>query len=149
LVEHVLDGIHQLSKAAAGDGFDQNLTVAVDVRDATARFDEVAAESLALWRSPQALETSYPMPTGDETGERLVSYLVIETIGHGWDLATTLDCQLEVDDQFARQVLTVARSFSEETLRSPGMFGPEVAAPDDASALVELVCFLGRTAGSS
>lgn len=151
LVEHVLNGVHQLSRVAAGNGFDQKLTVAVAVAvsDVNARFDEIVAESLALWRAPRALESSYPMPNGDETGERLVSYLVIETIGHGWDLATTLGHQLEVDSQFARQVLTVARSFEEETLRAPGMFGPEVAVPDGATALVELVCFLGRMPGSS
>ncbi len=149
LVRHVLDGINQFSRLAAGDGFDADVRVEVDAIDVALRFDEIAGESVARWGAADALTATYSMPWGQEHGERLAAYLIVESIGHAWDLATALGRELAISDELADTVLEVAQSFSEETLRARGMFGPEQGAPADAKPIVRLVSFLGRTATAS
>ena len=85
------------------------------------------------------------MPFGEERGERLAAYLIIETVGHAWDIAIATGIELAVGDDLFDAVLQVARSFSEETLRAPGMFGPEQVAPDGATAQIRVAAFLGRS----
>ncbi len=149
LVEHVFRGVDQFSKIAARDGFDPESMVAVVAAEATQQFDHIAEESLERWGAPQALARRYLMPWGEEQGERLAAYLVIEVVGHAWDIAGALERTLTISEELAGQVLEVARSFSEETLRAPGMFGPEQQAPDGATPLVELVSFLGRKSATT
>lgn len=144
LVEHILNGMYQFSQVAAGHGFDQKTRVTVTAADVAWRFDEIADESLAVWGGPTALTDSYPMPWGQEVGERLAAYLIIETAGHGWDLAGALGHDVPMSDEIAAAALDVARSFSEATLRAPGMFGPEQPIVDEAPPLHRLVSFLGR-----
>lgn len=144
LIEHVLSGIDQFSQVAAGHGFDPDAKVDVAAAQVARRFDEIVAESLAEWGRPTALADSYPMPWGQEVGERLVAYLIIEMAGHAWDLACALGRELTMNDELVMEVLDVARSFAEATLRAPGMFGPEQPVPVDAPPLTRLVSFLGR-----
>ena len=144
LIEHVLSAIDQFSQVAAGHGFDPDTKVDVTAAQVAWRFDEVVAESLAEWGKPSALADSYPMPWGQEVGERLAAYLVIETAGHAWDLASALGHDLPMSDELVVEVLDVAQSFAEATLRAPGMLGPEQPVPVDAPPLTRLVSFLGR-----
>ncbi|MCP4305842.1 MAG: TIGR03086 family protein [bacterium] len=144
LVEHVCSGVHQFSQLAAGHDLDLDAKVNVNVTGVVVRFDEIIAESLIAWGEPSALTNSYGMPWGQELGERLVAYLIIETAGHAWDLGGALGHEIPMSDALAEAVLEVARSFSEETLRAPGMFAQEQPVADDATQLEELVSFLGR-----
>ena len=112
LVEHVCSGVHQFSQLAAGHDFDLEAKVRVTVTDVAVRFDEIIAESLTAWGQPAALTDSYGMPWGQEVGERLVAYLIVETAGHGWDLGGALGHDIPMSDALAHAALEVARSFS-------------------------------------
>lgn len=146
LVNHVLDAIAQFSRVAAGGEFDPSARVMATSGNALAQCQRVVAESLGKWGEPGALDQAYAMPFGEERGERLAAYLIIETVGHAWDIAIATGSELAAGDDVLGAVLQVARSFSEETLRAPGMFGPEQVAPEGASAQIRLAAFLGRSA---
>ena len=144
LLAHVVNGVEQFSGLVERGEFDIEHVVDFEPEVALAQFDRTAEKALELWGSEGALSREYPMPWGSEAGERLAAYLVIEVIGHAWDIAAALDTPLAVGDDLAARVLEVAQSFSEETLRAPGMFGPEIVATPGTGPLVELVSFLGR-----
>jgi uncharacterized protein (TIGR03086 family) len=146
LLAHVVNGIEQLSCLIEGAELDTEAVVDFAPEAALAQFDATAHRALELWGTAGALGTQYPMPWGPEEGERLAAYLVIEVVGHAWDLATALGTTLPISEELAGQVLEVAQSFSEETLRDPGMFGPKVVAEPGSGPLTELISFLGRTA---
>jgi len=70
-------------------------------------------------------------------------FLCFDLVVHGWDLARAqgLDDAIAPDD--IARVRAHAEAFG-DALRSPGAFGPEVAAPSDADDQARLLAFLGR-----
>lgn len=63
---------------------------------------------------------------------------------HAWDLAAAGGRRLELPDDLIEHVERVIASVPPERLRSEGVFGPEVEAPEDATRTEQLMAHLGR-----
>lgn len=69
--------------------------------------------------------------------------LLMEFITHGWDLATATGEPITYSEAEAEAALAAGRTMLKPEYRGHS-FGPEVEAPDDATAVERLVAFLGR-----
>lgn len=65
-----------------------------------------------------------------------------EVVVHGWDLAVATGQPYAVDDGLLPVVEGFVASFGDE--RPPGLFGPAVVPPDDASPLERVIALTGR-----
>jgi len=98
---------------------------------------------IEVFGEPGRLDATYNMPWGPTAGSQLIGFELIETVVHGWDAARGLDVRLGVADDVAEATLQGARMWVDDSVRVPGMFGPEVQV-DGGTPLDQLVAFLGR-----
>lgn len=105
---------------------------------------------------PNAYRSDDPAREFEQAATRLVSglraaaepamppgMLLMEFITHGWDLATATGEPITYSDDEAEAALSAGRAMLKPEYRGES-FGPEVEAPDDATAVERLVAFLGR-----
>lgn len=86
--------------------------------------------------------TSDPMP-----GEFVLNMLLMEYVGHGWDLARATALEVPYTDDEATIALVAARSIIEPEHRGPGMFDHETDPGPNPVPIDELAAFLGRDPG--
>jgi uncharacterized protein (TIGR03086 family) len=72
------------------------------------------------------------------------SFLSIDLVIHGWDIARATGGDEHIDPEEVRLVAASTEKIGDK-LRGPGAFGPEVPVPADADAQSRLLAFLGRT----
>lgn len=63
---------------------------------------------------------------------------------HAWDLAAAGGREIELPAALLEHVRAIAESIPPQALRSPGLFGPELPAPEGASPTEALMAWLGR-----
>ena len=63
---------------------------------------------------------------------------------HAWDLGRAIGVEVEIPDAVAAFVHSALDPLPESMMRSEGVFGPEVAAPADATTTEALMAWLGR-----
>ena len=86
-----------------------------------------------------------PQLGGAYPGATVIDLLLIEVLGHGWDLARATGRPWQPDAATCEHALAVLRGMVRPEFRGPGLpFGPEVAVPAGAPALDRLVAFTGR-----
>ncbi|MDQ1635520.1 MAG: hypothetical protein QOJ32_2329 [Frankiaceae bacterium] len=82
---------------------------------------------------------------GPIPGSMVLGMMLMEYIGHGWDLATATGQPLPFGEAEAEAALAAGRQFLTPEYRGPDKsFGDEVPVPDDAPAVERLIGFLGR-----
>ena len=144
---HLIGGIRGFANVAEGGspGFDPEGEPEWDLgaERARAAFREAIDRFLSAFSRPGRIDASYDMPWGPTTGAQLVGFELIETVVHGWDVARGLGIDVVVDDDVVATTLGGARQWVDDSVRVPGMFGPEVPV-GGASLLDQLVAFLGR-----
>jgi len=145
---HIVGGLRTF--AVVGEGGELSFDPGLDPDPSSASLAPVFRSAidhlLAVFAEPGRLDASYDMPWGPTTGFQLIGFELIETVVHGWDIARGLGVELTVDDDVARATLDGARMWVDDSVRVPGMFGPEVQT-SSATPLDELVAFLGRDPG--
>ncbi|MCO1655407.1 TIGR03086 family metal-binding protein [Pseudonocardia humida] len=107
------------------------------------RWLDVEARVLAALDDPSVAGRRHATPLGEVSGVELADMSVVEPLVHRWDLARAVGADDAVDEELAAGCLAIARRFA-AVLRGPGMYGPELAAPADASAGPALLAYLGR-----
>jgi uncharacterized protein (TIGR03086 family) len=144
LTEHLIGGLRGFADVGEGKALrfdaDPNLTA----ENAGAEFRLAADRLLSAFAQPAMDEKSFAMPWGESTGAQLMGFELIELLVHGWDIARSLDRDLVFDGDLTSAALAGARQWVDDSVRTPQMFGPEVAVPTDAPPLAQLVGFLGR-----
>jgi uncharacterized protein (TIGR03086 family) len=112
--------------------------------DPVASYRDAAAEAVEAYRSdPTVLHRTLTMPWADLSGAELAVMFAADHLVHAWDVARTLDLELDVDPGLVERI----RAFGDDYVaahREPGMFGPEQAVPADASAIDRLAAYVGR-----
>jgi uncharacterized protein (TIGR03086 family) len=83
--------------------------------------------------------TSDPMP-----GEFVLNMMLMEYIGHGWDIARATGRALPYTDHEAVVALAAAQAIVQPQYRGTGMFGQEADAGPNPTNLDRLAAFLGR-----
>ena len=74
-----------------------------------------------------------------------VGILLMDFLGHGWDLAKATGQPVPYTDRQANTALAAGRQMLKPEYRGPGKaFGLEVPAPQGSTAVQQLVAFLGR-----
>jgi uncharacterized protein (TIGR03086 family) len=149
LVGHMIGGLRQFTGLALGDpagpvteGADAAVAVSAD--SAARTYRDAARAAVQAWASPAALDREYDMPWGRLPGRVMVGFLLIEALGHGWDLARATGQNPCYDPDLVEAVHAMAREFDGPGMRTPGLFGPAVEAPETATPLERLAAFLGR-----
>ncbi|MEU6783165.1 TIGR03086 family metal-binding protein [Nonomuraea angiospora] len=102
----------------------------------------------AAWHRPGVLETSVRLGFGTVPGPMAALIHLTEVLVHGVDLALATGQEHLVDQRSCEELLAVMRGMDFDAFRRPGMFGPELPAPADATAHQRLLAFLGRAATS-
>lgn len=107
---------------------------------------QLSATITAAFDSGMATTTvNVPHLGGAYPGSAVLDLLLVEVLGHGWDLARATDQVWQPDPQTCEHALTVLHGVIQPEYRAPGMpFAPEVAVSADAPALDRFVAFTGR-----
>jgi uncharacterized protein (TIGR03086 family) len=144
VVNHLVQG--NLSAIAAA--YDEPRPEPVDRLgdDFRGAFARSLAEVTAVLEKPGMLERDVRTPIGPATGAFLVQMRLNEYLAHGWDIADATGQPTDLEPEIAERALAAWQGrFGEVPRESGGPFGPEVAAPADATAADRLAAFLGRS----
>jgi uncharacterized protein (TIGR03086 family) len=95
-------------------------------------------------QAPGALEKEVQSPFGPMPGEQFARLAALDLLVHLWDVSTAAGRAVAVPDAVVDAADAFARSAITADLRVPGVFGPEVSAPPQASNLETLAAFTGR-----
>jgi uncharacterized protein (TIGR03086 family) len=112
--------------------------------DAPAQAYRVGMESLLAVADGDAFARVHSTPLGEMPGAVLGGFTTLDIFVHGWDLARATGQPAALDDGLAAEILGFARQAITDDTRAPRI-GPEVPAPDGASATEQLMAYLGRT----
>ena len=145
---HLIGGIRGFAEVGEGGElrFDADLDADLGEESPAGVYRAAIDRLLAAFAGPGRLDSTYSMPWGPTTGVQLIGFELIETVVHSWDIARGLGVELQVDDDVVRATLAGARLWVDDSVRVPGMFGPEVCV-NDVPPLDELVAYLGRDPG--
>jgi uncharacterized protein (TIGR03086 family) len=114
----------------------------------SAAYREAARELLAAFELPGVLDAVHGFPVGPLPGRAAIQLRTVETLVHGWDLATATGQQLPASaDSLAERVLGFSRQLLTRIPEDRRPFGPPCPASDDAPALDRLLALLGREPG--
>ncbi len=106
-----------------------------------AAFETAAAKARDAFRQPGMLDRTF----GPAPGRRVVEQLLVELLVHGWDLATALGRDRDLEPGIARAALPVVREIYGDLPRTAGgSIAPAQPAPERAPALDQVAAFLGR-----
>lgn len=112
-----------------------------DPQDAIARTRD---ENVRSWRAPGATEGERTYPFGTLPAAAGLISNVGEVAVHAWDVASATGHATPIDEEVAALVLAFYQQVPMDDLRAHGVYGPELDAPDTASASDRLLAFLSR-----
>ncbi|MEV4142430.1 TIGR03086 family metal-binding protein [Amycolatopsis sp. NPDC049691] len=112
-------------------------------------FTASVAAARSVLATPGLFYRQVTTPLGEVPGVFLVHMRVNEYLVHGWDIADATGASTDLLPELATRALEQWRARFGSTPRQPGgPFGPEVDAPEGATAADRLAAFLGRKAVS-
>ncbi len=111
---------------------------------AAAEFRNAADHAVAGFRSG-ADDRPITLMGGPIPASAVVGMMLMEYIGHGWDLAVATGQPVPYSDVEAAAGLAAGKGMLSDNFRGPDKsFGPEVTVPSDATAVERLIGFIGR-----
>ncbi|MFD8495506.1 TIGR03086 family metal-binding protein [Amycolatopsis sp. NPDC059657] len=137
VIEHLLTSLTSLS-AIAGKPLETTADGTHEARVAAA-----GRHTIDAWRA-RGLDGVIQVGAGERSAALTAAIVSLELLVHAWDVSVALGRTLEVSDQLSSYVLEQARQVVIPQMRE-GRFGPEVAAPENATSLERLIAFTGRT----
>lgn len=143
LVGH-LTGMNLVFAALLADETPPRQGAAPAGADPGTAFRTSAAALQAAFAAPGVLERSYASPMGSATGAERLQIRLYDLLAHGWDLATATGQPIVLPEDVAERSLTFVRGQLTDQAR-PGRFDPARPTAAGASAVEQLVAFLGRS----
>jgi uncharacterized protein (TIGR03086 family) len=150
LLNHLVGSVDILNRLAAGDDVDRaridaHLLANTDAigTNPAAAFGRAADAALAVWRAPGVFERLIDFPAQDTPAAVVANIMLIEVLGHGWDLGAATGQPEPMDPAVARSGLAWTQPFLAQVGRGTS-FAPAVTVLGGASPTDELVAFLGR-----
>ena len=140
VVGHVVE-VHGMLLGTA----DRRLGPAPSVEDdPLGAFRSARADIEKVLDDPALAEREYDGVLGrTSVGRTIDEFLGFDLVVHGWDLARATGQDETIEPAYVERVWTAAKGF-DENLRRPGVCGPEVPVPADASPQDRLLGLLGR-----
>ena len=149
-VSGVLDHMTGLASAYApafrGDAPPSAGTAAVlGDGDLTVRFQLAMDALLDAVESPGALQRTIDTPFGPMPGSTFARLVAFDGLIHGWDLATSTQQEWDPPEDVVVEVDTFARQAIAPEMRDGDTFARATEPPINATPLLRLVAFSGRT----
>ncbi len=120
-------------------------TATSDDSDCGPRFQVAMEALLDAVQSPGALERTIDSPFGPMPGATFARLVAFDGLIHGWDLATSTQQSWNPPDEVVAEVDAFARQAIAPEMRDGDTFAAEKHAPSDATPLLHLVAFSGRS----
>jgi uncharacterized protein (TIGR03086 family) len=134
IVDHLVGWMTRFAAQMAGGVVEGNPDDYRTAGDPAAEFRQAAQNIVAAHR--HGGEASQQLPVG---------IILMESLVHGWDVATATGQTVTFSVEAADQALAAGRQMLKPEYRGPGKsFGLEVEVSDAANPLQQLVAFLGR-----
>lgn len=145
LLNHMVGGNFLFVTVAAGEPGQPIPATGDFVRnDALTPYRDSADAVSKAWSDPSVLERTVHLPFGDFPGAFAIGIHTVETIVHGWDLATATWQPTELDPELYAVAWENCKDI-DDSFRGPGRpFGPAVTAPAGATDTARLMAWLGR-----
>jgi uncharacterized protein (TIGR03086 family) len=152
LLAHMTGQNHGFAAAARGERQDEGVFLprpvdadpaavhAASAADLAAAFAEDGMLERDVWLVEIKAGPMFP-------GAAAVSFHLVDSVAHGWDVAETLGLPVAFDDDVLQVALAIARRVPDGQVRlePAAAFAPSVAAKPGAGALDEILGLLGRT----
>lgn len=90
------------------------------------------------------LERIVDSPGGGRSVREGLSFPAADLFVHAWDIARATEVTVAIPEEAVPFVRSLGELVPSEMMRSPGVFGPEVEVPDDASEVDRLLAWTGR-----
>jgi uncharacterized protein (TIGR03086 family) len=115
--------------------------------DFVSEFDSGSAACIAAFSGDGVMEKMITLPFGTMPGSAFVRLAATDTFVHGWDLAKATGQSTDLNPELAEALLAGSKIAIQDAFRGdePRPFGPEQAAPANATAADRLAAFLGRS----
>ncbi|MFV0259740.1 MAG: TIGR03086 family metal-binding protein [Acidimicrobiales bacterium] len=141
---HVIWGVQRM---AAGLGVGQPPAEASEAEvagaDPTATWVESRDRVMRALDRQGALATVIDSPFGPQPADELLRISTADVYTHTWDVGAAVGIDPALDPEVAEALYPMLAAFG-DGLRGPGMMGPEVAVPGDASIVDQWLGLLGR-----
>lgn len=105
---------------------------------------ERSAEAIVAGLRAKGVDRAMTMTASPLPGEFVLHMLLMEYIGHGWDLSRALGRAHPYRDEEAEVALASGHAIIQPQYRGGDMFGAEFPVAEDAPAMDRFVAFLGR-----
>lgn len=112
--------------------------------DPVEAYRQSAEDIKQAWSDPLLLDEMLPSHLGEMSGRTVLGIHLVETVGHGWDLATATGQQTQFDPDIVQAAIEIVQGVLTELPRGT-WFGPQLEAGDDLSEIDRLAAFLGRS----
>jgi uncharacterized protein (TIGR03086 family) len=155
LLAHVIGQNHGFAAAADGETADLSIWRDRPVEDDPGRaYDESADRIIDAFAADGLLAREFWLPEirtgGTFPAEQAVSFQLVDTVAHGWDVARSIGARVEFDAEVLAAGLAVAENVPDgANRREPGAaFQPGVSAEGhdgEVSTLDRIVALLGRS----
>lgn len=96
------------------------------------------------WSDPLLLDEMLPSHLGELSGRTVLGIHLLETVGHGWDVATATGQHTHFDPNIVQVAMETFQGVLTERPRGT-WFGPQREASGDLSEIDRLAAFLGRS----
>jgi uncharacterized protein (TIGR03086 family) len=97
----------------------------------------------ATFEAPGALERPCAVSYGPVPGSVYAGHRFIDVLVHGWDLATATGQNTMLDPDLVEAAYEMLLAEA-ALVRASGMFGEDLAVPDDADPQTRMLAFIGR-----
>jgi uncharacterized protein (TIGR03086 family) len=143
LLNHMIGNLGLLTVAARGENAERPDADQFGTDPGTA-YGERREELLVALASAGVFDRDWQMPFGNLPGQLMANVAFMEHLTHGWDIAKATDQDTTIPADLVEACMAVAKATGDDLLRMPGVCGPAVDVPDDASAQDEFIAFMGR-----
>jgi uncharacterized protein (TIGR03086 family) len=146
LTGHVLTVLESAATVMRGGNFDWSNVgdpVAVAGDDPVALYRARAAAARAALQSSD-LDQVMATPMGPMAVRKRMAFPAMDLHLHAWDLGRAISRPVEISEDVARFTHATLDPMPAEMVRSDGVFGPEVPAPEDATTTEALMAWTGR-----
>jgi uncharacterized protein (TIGR03086 family) len=113
--------------------------------DPAAAYRASMRSATAACTAPGAMDATCQLSFGEYSGSEYAGQLLLDTLVHGWDIATGTGQDARLDPELVDSCLPIAAQLTSQ-FRSAGVFGEDLPVSPDADAQTRLLALMGRRA---